>query len=347
MIYQKSLLVSCVGAYAGCGNGTGGFVCIHNDKTVVIDELDCTGLYKYNDTVYRFVRALNKVVGYNTQGIKYTVSLLEVKDGHDLLIKDDQIICVSTGTNEIHWYDCLGNLVKKWKADGEGDAWHLNSISISDDNLYVSAFGEFKEHRGWTNNKSKGQGFVLNLESGKKVLENLSSPHHPKYVNGNLLVCNSLADSLILENSSGKIDEICLDGFTRGLAYDDSYLYVGESQNRKIQEKSHSSIAIIELKTLQVIDRVKVPFAEIYEILLIAPDFATKIIEETEKYILSKSDLIYLRNKLVIKNQKSEKSRKHSELFGEKDAYSIMAKTKKRIKSLLLKNTNFSSHKPT
>ena len=336
MSYQtSSFLVSCVGAYAGCGNGTGGFVCIHNDKTVVIDELDCTGLYQDNHTVYRFVRALNEVVGYNKEGIKYTIRLQEVKDGHDLIIKDNRIICVSTGTNEIHWYDCLGNLVKKWKADGEGDAWHLNSISISDGELYVSAFGEFKEHRGWTNNRSKEKGFVLNLESGKKVLENLSSPHHPKYINGNLLVCNSLVDSLIVKSSSGKVDEICLDGFTRGIAYDNNYLYVGESQNRKIQENSHSTIAIIELKTLQVIDRIKVPFSEIYEIIPIDPEFAKKIVEETEKYVLSRSDLTYFRNRLIVESRKAEKFRKHLERMKKKQTYNLAIKTKNKIKKIL------------
>ena len=335
MSYHKSFLISCVGAYGGCGNSTGGFVCIHQEKTVVIDELDSTGLCKYNETVYRFIRALNKVVGYDIQGIKYTVNLPEVKDGHDLLIKDNQIICVSTGTNEIHWYNCLGSILKKWKADGEGDAFHLNSLFILDDELYVSAFGEFKEHRGWTNKRSKEKGFVFNLESGKKVFENLSSPHHPKYINGSFYVCNSLANSLIVESGSGKVIEICLDGFTRGIAYDDQYLYVGESQNRKLQDKTHSSIAIIDLKTFKVVDRVKVPFPEIYQIILITPDFAGKLIKETQKYVLTKSNFVFLNSQLEDILRKIEKRR--LEIIKKQPIFYAWSKAKVKLKNTFKK----------
>ena len=298
MNQQKSFLVSCVGTYANCGNGTGGFVCIHGNQTIVIDELDCTGLFLYRDTVYRFIRTLKRLVGYDPQGIKYFVSLPTVKDCHDLVVRDDQIICVSTGTNEIQWYNHLGEIEKKWKADGEGDSWHLNSICVSEEKIYVSAFGEFKKFREWGNEENRNKGFVFNLDSGKKVIEGLSSPHHPRYINEKLFVCNSLTHSLIIKDSCGKVTNKQLNGFTRGLTYDENYLYVGESANRKESNNNYSFLAVIDLDSLEVIRRIKIPFPEIYDVVLISSELANKVAENPDRFRLFKSEVAEFRNKL-------------------------------------------------
>ena len=81
--------------------------------------------------------------------------------------------------------------------------------------------------------------------------------------------------------------KIKLDGFTRGFAFDDNYFYVGESANRKEENPpDYSHIAIIERMSFQVVDRIRVPFPEIYEIVPITDALAKVVEENRERFLL-------------------------------------------------------------
>ena len=125
--YHRSFLISCVGAYGDSGVGTGGLVCLNDGKPEVIDKEDSTGMHKHEDTIYRYIRSRQSIVGYDVNGISFLLKLPQSKDVHDIIIVDDKFLCVSTGSNAIQWFDFLGNLVKSWQAPGDRDAWHRNS----------------------------------------------------------------------------------------------------------------------------------------------------------------------------------------------------------------------------
>ncbi len=286
---QRSYLVTCVGAYDDSGIGTGGFVCVHEGKATVVDKIDSTGLCEAGGTYYRFMRGLQSIVGYREDGLRFVLKVPDARDVHDFTLRDGQFICVSTGTNEILWVDPLGRVTRRWQAGGERDAWHLNCLCEVNGRLHVSAFGEFAEHRGWVG-KCQGRGFILDFESGEKVVTGLNGPHNPRYIGGEWVVCDSHAHSVVFRKGSEPPRTLQLAGFTRGLACDEHYLYVGESADRKAEVPAAvSSIAVIDRSTHQVVERFEVPFPEIYEIQIVPADFARAMASNTDAFRLDRS----------------------------------------------------------
>lgn len=286
---HRSFLVTSIGAYADSGIGTGGFVCVHEGKAVVIDKIDSTGLCVSGNTVYRFVRGVQTIVGYDPEGISYRIKCPPGLDVHDILLCGDQFLCVATGTNEVLWIDALGRIVRRWKADGEGDAWHLNCLWKEGEQLYFSAFGRFKSHRDWVG-KCRGLGFIFELESGRDVVTGLSGPHNPRLIDGQWVVCDSHASSLEIREADGTPKTVQLGGFTRGLAYDENYFYVGESANRKAEKPAEtSSVAIVDRKTHEVVERIVIPFPEIYEVITISPEWAEQIVSDLPRFQIDAS----------------------------------------------------------
>ena len=283
---NKNFIVSCVGAYADSGIGTGGLVGVKNKEALIIDKIDCTGLCQTESMLYRFVRSKQAIVGYNNQGIKFYLKLPETVDVHDILIENNTIVCIATGNNEILWFDPHGKFLKKWKAEGEGDAWHLNCLLSIEGDLYISAFGEFQSHREWLG-QSHQTGFIMNLESGQKVMTELCGPHTPRFIDNRWVICDSHTKSLVVQTEGNQKKILQLQGFTRGLTYDENYLYVGESANRKTARKdAYSYITVIDKSNLEVVERIGVPFPEIYDIILISDEMADNIFANTENFLL-------------------------------------------------------------
>lgn len=107
---------------------------------------------------------------------------------------------------------------------------HINDNLILDDSLYVSMFSYSGNYL-----KEVYDGVVLeydlnNLTNIPKIIKNnLWMPHNIKFFNKSLFVLNSLPGELLGYNMQviGKFS-----AFTRGLAYDGKYFFVGQSKNR-------------------------------------------------------------------------------------------------------------------
>lgn len=285
---HRSFLVTSVGAYEDSGVGTGGFVCVHEGKSTIVDRLDSTGLCEVEGVVYRFIRGLRSIAGYTAAGVRYTLSAPEVRDAHDLLLHDGLFICVATGSNEVLWIDPLGRVVRRWQAPGERDAWHLNCLVEKEGRLYFSAFGRFPTHRGWVG-QCKGQGIVFDLETGHDEVTGLNGPHNPRWIDGEWVVCDSHAQGLVLQRPGGAPRRVALRGFTRGLAWDAHYFYVGESADRKAEPPVlESSIAVVNRRSLEVVERFTVPFPEIYELIIVRSDLTQIIAFDPERFALAR-----------------------------------------------------------
>jgi hypothetical protein len=286
---HDSILVTSLGAYEDSGVGTGGFVSLRAGKSTVIDRLDSTGLCEVDGVVYRFIRGLHSIAGYTEAGVRYLLSVPEVRDAHDLLLRDGQFICVATGNNEVLWIDPLGRIVRRWQAPGERDAWHLNCLTEKEGRLYFSAFGRFAEHRGWVG-QCKGKGIIFDLESGAEEVSGLNGPHNPRWIDDQWVVCDSHASGVVLQRPGEAPQRIQLAGFTRGLAWDAHYFYVGESADRKAKVPVlESTVAVISRQTLEVVERYEVPFPEIYELILVQPALAAVMAEDPPRFALDRA----------------------------------------------------------
>jgi hypothetical protein len=283
---HSNFLVSCVGAYHDSGIGTGGLVLAHKEGSIVIDSLDSTGLCVFNNIYYRYIRSTNCLIGYDVDGIKSTLRLPNCYDVHDIYIDEEGIICVSTGTNEILYYNHHGKLINAWKASGEKDAWHLNCLEKKNGHLFFSAFGKFVEHRGWNIHGSSEKGFVMNLSTGEYCVDRLSGPHHPRFFDGNWYVCNSNKNSIRIVDSNKIEQEIDLGGFTRGLQIDNDFIYVGVSANRKVDVDGKAQIKILNRHSLALLHSIEVPFPEIYDLLIIDNELAERILNKPNLFKL-------------------------------------------------------------
>jgi hypothetical protein len=280
----SSLLVTCPGAYADSGLGTGGFVLLHEGRAHVIDRADTTGIWESDGLVYRFSRGLHTVTAIDAEGARLVLRLPGARDVHDLAVVNGEVICVCSGTNEVLWFDLQGRPLRRWTAQGEGDAWHLNCLWFVDGRMYLCAFGEFATHRAWAEG-CKETGFVFDLETGERVMEGLSGPHNPRFIDGHWVVCDSHTRSVLRQGSDGSARRAQLSAFTRGLAFDARHLYVGESADRKAATAdAGATVAVLDRADLTVLDRIPVPFPEIYELLVVPGDWAEAIASAPQRY---------------------------------------------------------------
>lgn len=283
---QLSFLVTCPGAYDDSGSGTGGLVCVHRGEAFVADRLDSTGLCRTGGRIYRWVRPLQGIAGYDEHGLQYFLRLPGTKDVHGLRTTDDGFVCVSTGTNEIVWFDPLGNRLKSWRAGGKGDAWHLNGIEEVEGELYASAFGEFRGHREWEGQVHRN-GFVFQVRTGHRVAARLSGPHDPCRAGGCWFVCDSFARGLAVFSPDGNLRTVPLAGFTRGLAFTAEHILVGESAQRHDERAAdHSFVAVLNRQTLEVAGRIRIPFPEIYGIVIVSEEWAAALAAAPGKFEL-------------------------------------------------------------
>lgn len=284
---KKIFLVSCVGTYEDSGFGTGAFLLNNNGKNIVVDYIDCTGLYKYEGSYYRFIRSLKLLIGYNELGIFYSCKFPNVEDCHDILVENNKVTFVSTSNNTIVTYDFTGKLIKEHQLQGEGDAWHLNCLETVGDDIYVAAFGEFEKHREWNLNGCLEKGFIFRLADNIKILNGLSGPHQPRFIDGKWFICDSHKKALRVYNSKEDYEEIYLGGFTRGFCYDENNIYIGISADRKSKNPSESHIICLDRKSLSIIEKIKIPFPEIYDIVICSENMASSIVEDINSFRLN------------------------------------------------------------
>jgi len=175
---------------SGFGERSGGGILAVSDRGVEqVDSLSLTGLAVAPGRVARLVRSATEHYGselllYDANGVDRYVRLDEVVDPHDVVWDGTHYVVASTTANSLFWLSAQGEVVRRWQATGDGDAWHLNSLALGDGRLYAAAFGRFDHHRDWIEHKHDGRGIVFDVESGRDVLTGLDCPHHPRRLEG-------------------------------------------------------------------------------------------------------------------------------------------------------------------
>jgi uncharacterized protein (TIGR03032 family) len=115
------------------------------------------------------------------------------------------------------------------------DRCHLNGLAMDGGRpCYVTAFGESDTPNGWRPTKAEG-GILLEVPGGDVVARGLSMPHSPRLVERRLWVLDSGRGGLALvDRNRGTVDTVAkLPGYTRGLAIQGRYAFVGHSKIRE------------------------------------------------------------------------------------------------------------------
>ncbi len=319
-----NFLITCVGAYGDSGIGTGGLVLVNQDKNYVIDKFDSTGLFRKGNSYFRFIREKRTLVGYNENGVFYQCKFPEVKDCHDIYIEDDYIFLVSTSTNQIFKYNFSGRLIFIKHLAGIGDAWHINCLEKKEDKFYLTAFGQFSTHREWNEKGCFEKGILYDLNSDKVVLTGLSGPHHPRFIDEKWFICDSHKNSLKVYNKDKLVTEIVLNGFTRGVTYDENFIYIGVSANRKSANSLNSNIIVLDRRQLNIVKHISVSFPEIYDI-VVCDDLTCKsiisninnfkIFEENDNTVGLIKQVEIIHKSYIELEEKFEKLKKQKNIF--------------------------------
>lgn len=106
---------------------------------------------------------------------------------------------------------------------------HCNDVVVYGESLFVSMFSATGN---WKRDVFDGAVLEFDLHSGKRVgtvASDLWMPHNVTFVDGGLVVLDSLRGNFLRNNMnvSGSFP-----GFTRGLAYDGNFFLIGQSRNR-------------------------------------------------------------------------------------------------------------------
>lgn len=149
------------------------------------------------------------------------------------------------------------------------DRCHLNGLAMDEDlrPRFVTALGNGDSPQSWRENITAG-GVILDVESNSIVAEGLAMPHSPRIYDGKLYCLLSAAESLVeVDVATGKYEVVCkLQGFVRGMAKYDDYLFVATSKLRKnsstfkhleIAEKSsEAAIWVVHLPSGAIVGKI-------------------------------------------------------------------------------------------
>lgn len=246
---------------------------------MALDYTPTTGI-DFDEQSSRWVRAVSsrhrglladEILEYKGRDAVVIGSIL---DPHDVLVTGSRTFVVDTWNNAIRAFDGMSRWSNVLSLPGEPDSWHLNGIEAVGEDLFATAFHRGGTFRQWSGNV--GGGVLFSTTSGRVLAGGLSSPHSPRFIDGGWYVCNSATGELFLidsEDASRRSVAIDCGGFTRGLAFDGSYLYVGVSTPRGmsiLDPSAGASLVIIDRGTWTITDRLPVPVPEIYDVRVVA-----------------------------------------------------------------------------
>jgi len=258
----------------------GGLFCLDDGELEQLDRLSSTGLAVADGGLARLLRSPaelgygSELLLYDERGIKRYLRVDELADPHDVLFADDGFVVVATSSNSILWLSESGEVVRRWKASGAGDAWHINSLALDDGRLIACAFGRFAAHRQWAFEETRGKGFIFDVDAGVERIGGLWCPHDPHPIDGGWIICNSAGREVVELDENGRLARrLELRGWARGLAVADDLLFAGESASRKADGAygDAAGIVVVDRRSWQVVERVRVPSREIYDLVLAPP----------------------------------------------------------------------------
>lgn len=209
---------------------------------------------------------------YDRRGVVGYRRLDGLQEPHGAIWHRGELVVVSTLANAILWLDASGTPRRSWHAPGDGDCWHLNSVAVWGDRLVASAFGRFDRHRGWTRAGARERsGVVFDVETGTDLVTGLTCPHDPLPFGDGVLVCDSGTQRLLWLAADGRVvRERALGGWTRGLAVDDTSIYVGVSAHRLLGADGRARVVELDRASWRERRSWALPCREVFS-LAIAP----------------------------------------------------------------------------
>jgi len=190
----------------------------HKDNFIAVD--DHLGVIEF-DRDYKIIRSSDLPLGSRGHGIAYSeeTEKFYVGASHaDRILILDKNLKVEGHIPLSHKYDRT-----------ESPAHHCNDVCVNGTSLYISMFSYTGN---WKQDIFDGVVVEYDLISGERigpVIRDLWMPHNIDVIDGRMVVLDSLRGDMRM-NNAGVFGTFS--GFTRGLGFDGTYFYVGQSRNR-------------------------------------------------------------------------------------------------------------------
>jgi acetolactate synthase-1/2/3 large subunit len=274
------LLASCFDAHHTIG---GGLFAV-GDVVEDVDRVSSSGMTFEDGLLFRCLWSGEgspaELVIYDTSGVRRYHRLDGVSTPHDILVVDGKILVVATTQNEVQVVAPDGDVVSRWRAPGETDSWHLNSLARYGDRIVVCGFGPFLRRRGWDESGKPATGRVVDMNTGEPLLDGLRAPHNPWYGDGTWLVCDSAAGEVVeIRDATRQVARrLTMPGWPRGLVVTDDHLFVGLSPHRYVSASVDSAaVAVVDRANWTVRGLVELPAREVYALALVPASLAEGI----------------------------------------------------------------------
>jgi uncharacterized protein (TIGR03032 family) len=173
----------------------------------------------------------------------------------------------------------------------DGDCCHLNGLAMSNGSLgYATAVSTTDSVGGWRERRVDG-GVLIDIATNDVILDGLSMPHSPRFVDGELYLADSGTGRFgRVDTKQGRFEDITFcPGFIRGMAIHPPFAVVGISRLRhdnlsglkldgeleRRNLKARSGILVIDLRTGNIIHSLFLEgkVHELYDIVVL-PDVA-------------------------------------------------------------------------
>jgi hypothetical protein len=261
------------------GGGSGGGVFAIGSAAERIDWIASMGLACNGPQLARIIRCRGRdglggeVAVYDALGVQRYLRLDGAGAIHDVALDGDDIVAVSTWHNAVRWFNPVGRVVREVVYPGPQDSWHLNCITRREGVWYATMFGPVGPF-GASTPKRERAGRIVELTSGRTVVDGLSAPHTPRWFEDTWLVCDSARGELLaVDQTSGRaVRRVKCGDWTRGIAWDDRFLYVGTSHRRTTHDSyDHAEVVVIDRSSWEIAERIPIPAQEVYELIFVSP----------------------------------------------------------------------------
>jgi uncharacterized protein (TIGR03032 family) len=206
---------------------------IDGDRLAVAAKNEIVVLSNVRRLAPSFPKYPNLFDGYFVPRVRYVTGQVAL---HDMVFQGGDILAVNTRYSCICRIDGFHNFVPIWQppfisAVQPGDHCHLNGMALEDGEIrYATALGTSDEPRGWNAGRLTG-GVLMEVPSGRIVIDGLCMPHSPRLIGGRLYLTEAGTGTLVeIDRTTGSRRPIVtLPGFARGLAEHGGYLFIGLS----------------------------------------------------------------------------------------------------------------------
>jgi hypothetical protein len=185
-------------------------------------------------------------------------------DAHSFILFEDGFLVTNTEDNSINEVRIINNTLKEaqyWKYPDRQNDVHINSITSVKDEIFVSMFGP-KSRDSWDLAR---EGKILNISENEEICKDLTHPHSLTNVDGTIYWLESATGLVYRYSEKQGYDTLTkLDGYLRGMTYDEKNFYIASSAIRRNsrcmgvadvpasnKENMHSWIYRIDRKSLE------------------------------------------------------------------------------------------------